>query len=168
MDVVRAHDVHQQRDRAIRVVVRSPPAHVDRADAGVRHPAGMLLEDLRRCRVIRAEQRHAGRRKIGWWIPFPLFPSAPMASVPYHCGSTNTKCPADPGALVEGSRGASERRRRLRERRSAPRPPARAALHERARSATACPHAFEHLAELLDFLAVEAQLPSRCACSLRW
>ena len=64
------------------------------------------------------------RRAAARWSPqdrmvdsVPTVPNAPMATC-HTMGSTRTRsvC-ADPGALVEGSRGASERRRRLRERR---------------------------------------------------
>ena len=157
VDVVGAHDVHQERHGAVGVVARTPPAHVDGADPGIGHPPRMLLEHSRRPRIVRAEQRHARRGEIGRRIAFPLLPMRPRRrAVPRVVLEDEMPAQIRKPASKEG-RGAFERRSRLYERRKRGGRGSRerAADEGSPRDHLRVLHAFQDLAELLDFVAVE-------------
>jgi hypothetical protein len=45
-DVI-AHHIHDERHALILEAAPTPPAQIDRADAGIQYPACVLLDDLR-------------------------------------------------------------------------------------------------------------------------
>ena len=64
VDVVIPHHVHHAVHGPIGKAALAPPGEIHRADARVGDPAGMLLHDPTRARVVRAEGRHVVARDI--------------------------------------------------------------------------------------------------------
>ena len=77
VDVVRRHHVHQRRDHLVDIAVGSPPADVDRADAGVGNPPRVPLDHRGRARIVEAERRHVVRGEVSRRMMTALRPVLP-------------------------------------------------------------------------------------------